>query len=530
MIDTVTRCGYASPAVQAQITHRRGDMAEAMPNPDQASALGHELAQLVGCPVYERSISPVAGGYVFLARAPEGRRLGLLSLDADTLGLELATRQVSWRGAEAVLGQGVLSHANLVRLRALLPWMAPVPVGPRKSAGFGDRLGLATPGHVRAMRRSPGVFPVFAQQSIREMERTGRTPEQVLDDATWGVLQEGWRAGYGADADHLKTTEDIDLCLSAGFVMFTFDPRDHVNDGAESASVDALRSAYEALPWARLRADPQSTYDRYVGQSWELGGRHLLVMTEMDLLRAACKYGRALAHLSELYQHLAAVVGSRPWEVEISVDETETPTRPAEHWFIARELRRLGVQWVSLAPRYVGRFEKGVDYIGDLHAFEQDWAWHVAIAQALGPYKLSVHSGSDKFSVYPLAARHAGELVHVKTAGTSYLEALRVIAEVDPAFFREILGFSRNRYDDDRATYHVSARKENVPLPADVPDADLPGLLDQFDARQVLHVAYGSVLDRFGRRLHTVLEQHEARYSAVLERHFARHLAPFRRA
>ena len=120
------------------------------------------------------------------------------------------------------------------------------------------------------------------------------------------------------------------------------------------------------------------------------------------------------------------------------------------------------------------------------------------------------------------------KLVHLKTAGTSYLEALRVIAEVDPPFFREILGFSRNRYDDDRATYHVSARKDNVPLPADVADADLPGLLDQFDARQVLHVAYGSVLDRFGRRLHTVLEQHEAHYIAVLEQHFARHIAPFR--
>jgi hypothetical protein len=181
-----------------------------------------------------------------------------------------------------------------------------------------------------------------------------------------------------------------------------------------------------------------------------------------------------------------------------------------------------------MAPRFVGRFEKGVDFIGDLDELDRNIARHAAVMQYFGGYKLSLHSGSDKFSVYPLAVRHAGGLVHLKTAGTSYLEALRVIAEVDPAFFREILAFSRNRYDDDRATYHVSAQKSNVPSPADVLDADLPGLLDQFDARQVLHVTYGSVLDRFDRRLHTILARHEERYSAVLEQHFARHLAPFR--
>ena len=127
------------------------------------------------------------------------------------------------------------------------------------------------------------------------------------------------------------------------------------------------------------------------------------------------------------------------------MDETETPTTPAEHVYFATELRRLGVQWVSLAPRYVGRFEKGVDYIGDLAAFTANFAIHAAIARTLGPYKLSLHSGSDKFSIYEIAARETQGFVHLKTAGTSYLEALRTVAQVQPDVLRDIYAYSLER-------------------------------------------------------------------------------------
>jgi hypothetical protein len=98
----------------------------------------------------------------------------------------------------------------------------------------------------------------------------------------------------------------------------------------------------------------------------------------------------------------------------------------------------------------VGTFEKGVDYIGNLDEFEQSFARHLAVSKTYGPYKLSLHSGSDKFSVYPIAARVAGELVHLKTAGTSYLEALRAIAKVNPGLFREVLIRSRALSDRPR--------------------------------------------------------------------------------
>jgi hypothetical protein len=234
-----------------------------------------------------------------------------------------------------------------------------------------------------------------------------------------------------------------------------------------------------------------------------------------------------------MYHYLARAAGSRPFELEVSVDETEQPTSHAEHVYIVTELKRLGVEWISLAPRYIGRFEKGVDYIGDLNAFEEDMARHAAIARQFGPYKLSLHSGSDKFSIYPIAMHQTRGLVHLKTAGTSYLEALRTIGAIDPAFFSEIFAFAREHYETDKASYHVSAQLERAPLPETV--RDWPGLLEQFDAREILHVTFGSVLTakmpdgalRFYNRLMDILRANPESYAANLEKHFVRHLAPF---
>ena len=103
-----------------------------------------------------------------------------------------------------------------------------------------------------------------------------------------------------------------------------------------------------------------------------------------------------MAHVARLYRHLLSALGDGDFEIEVSVDETESPRTHAQHVYIATELRRLGVNWVSLAPRYVGRFERGVDYIGDVAEFEEDVGVHAAIARTIspdGPYKLSLHSG-----------------------------------------------------------------------------------------------------------------------------------------
>jgi hypothetical protein len=266
------------------------------------------------------------------------------------------------------------------------------------------------------------------------MTRTERSPNNVMDDATWGIFQEGWRGAIGADADHLKTAADIDLCVAAGFTLFTFDPGAHVDPAADTDDETAVRAKFAALPWADLATTARDLQAAYIGKLIAVEDRDL-TLDEEALLRAAVKYARAVAHVAALYRHLTSVKSAEAIELEVSVDETDTPTSHAEHLFIARELRRLGVRWVSLAPRYVGRFEKGVDYLGDLAAFRADLAGHAAIAQALEPFKLSLHSGSDKFSIYGIAGDLTRRLVRRKTSGTSYLEALRAVAEF-PALFR----------------------------------------------------------------------------------------------
>jgi hypothetical protein len=506
------------------------------PSAADSTLLAEELRGLAEARVYHTSIAAVGGAVFFLARRAEERLLGILhtAQAAAAEEFEGQERAAHLNGQRLSFKLGPTSARNADALRRMLSYTAPRVVGLQKSFGFGDRLGLATPGHIRAVRGT-GVWPVFAQQSIREMERTERTPQQVMDDATWGVFQEGWHAGWGADADHLKAPDDIDRCVAAGFTWFTIDPGDHVDDGADTDSAAVLAGTFDALPWEVLDSSPQRWRDLYVDAAFDVGEGVALSLSEEELLRAATKYGRAVAHTAQMYRHLANRMGDRPFELEVSVDETETPTSIKEHFFVARELKRLGVEWTCLAPRYVGRFEKAVDYIGDLATFERQLIQHVAVARALGPYKLSMHSGSDKFGAYPPFARRAGDLVHVKTAGTSYLEALRAIAGIDPDLFREILGFAHQRYDSDKATYHVSADPSKAPTPEQLVNPELAGVLDGFDARQLLHVTYGSVLTaqdesgghRFHHRLLDTLRSHEEDYHRVLEEHFARHLAPF---
>ena len=464
-----------------------------------------------------------------LAQTSAGPQLAVLASSSPSV-LQVFEGKVS----ENLL-VGPLSPHNAAALRSHLPWLQPHPLGLQTSAGMGDRLGLATPGHVRAARAFQGkIAPIFAQQSIREMARTMRTPQQVMDDATWGTFAEGWQDGVGADADHLKTPEDIDACLAVGYTFFTIDPGAYVENRAETASLSELREMAEKLP-----PDMQPRATGLAGKNFELPlnlsqGNLSIHFYEITLLRAAVKYGGAVAHVSSMYQHLVQAAGQRPIELEVSVDETEQPTSHAEHLYIASELHRLGVQWVSLAPRYIGRFEKGVDYIGDVAAFEADLAGHAAIARQFGPYKLSLHSGSDKFSIYPAAMRQTGGLVHLKTAGTSYLEALRTIAAIDPPLFKEIYVFARQRYETDKASYHVSAELGRAPLPEALAPGDWPKLLDQFDAREILHVTFGSVLTekvnggwRFYDRLVGLLRANPEAYAANLEKHFIRHLQPF---
>ncbi|MCU0303512.1 MAG: tagaturonate epimerase family protein [Thermoanaerobaculales bacterium] len=369
----------------------------------------------------------------------------------------------------------------------------------------------------------------------RSLERTGRTPGEVMDAAFWAVLQEGWRSGFGADADHLKTPADVDRMAAAGFTMFTIDPGDHVVDAADHMGPDELEGAFEAVPWEGLETTRGEALDRYQSRQLDVAAELRLAPDGEDVRRAWVKYGAALAHAVVMYRHIASTMGDRRFEVEVSVDETASVTSAFEHYLVASELKRLGVALVGLAPRFVADFEKGVDFRGDLGVFQRTYLEHLSIAEALGPYKISIHSGSDKFSVYREIGLIGRGRVHVKTAGTSDLEALRTVALCEPGLFREILDFSRSIYERERRTYHESARLERVPAPATVADPSLPDLLDDDDARQVLHVTFRRVLAETGsdgkplfkNRIMDRLDADEETHERHLVRHFRRHLEAF---
>ena len=376
---------------------------------------------------------------LWLVATPQGKRLAVLAPFNSAL-------VKSFRGEVSELADGrlllscPLDPANARALRFALPNLQPAPLGLVTSAGFGDRLGLATPGHVRALDHVTRStiperisLPIFAQQSVRELARTGRSAEQVLADATWGAFEGGWRGPVGSGRRPPQDARRYRPFRRRRLLFFHHRPRRlcQFQRRRPGRGGPGAQGRHAALAGARSRACP-TCCSAWPASTFDLGNFRLALERE-QVLRAAVKYGAAVAHVTRLYRHLESK--GIPFELEVSVDETETPTTHAEHIYVASELQRLGVHWVSLAPRFVGRFEKGVDYIGDLDALAADLAGHAAVARALGPYKLSLHSGSDKFSVYPLAAAAAGGPagpgVHLKTAGTSLLEGLRTLAQVE---------------------------------------------------------------------------------------------------
>jgi hypothetical protein len=239
-------------------------------------------------------------------------------------------------------------------------------------------------------------------------------------------------------------------------------------------------------------------------------------------------YGDAARFAVRIYNEL---LRGRDVDFELSIDETAASTSPEAHRYVALELKKAGVTPTSLAPRFCGEFQKGIDYRGDLRAFEREFAVHAAIAREMG-YKLSVHSGSDKFSVFPIIFKETERRLHLKTAGTNWLEALRVVAKAEPGLFRGIARFALERLPEAKAYYHTTENVGNIPDIGALPDIELPSLLDHDDARQALHITYGLILtarDAAGKNLfkdaiYAALDAHEDAYYAALGERIGRHL------
>jgi hypothetical protein len=384
------------------------------------------------------------------------------------------------------------------------------------------------------------VKPFFAQQSIREMARTGRTPGQVLADAMRGMERGGYSGQHGADADHLKVPEDVDRTAAAGFTYYTIDPSEEVDPWTERYSFSELQERFNVV-----RSDVL-WFEKYRGRRITLGTGTIIDMNEQAVMRAAVKYGRAINRALRMAQRVDEVheAQGRPYEIELAVDETPQPTTLAEHWILAEQCLSRGMKMIALAPRFVGDFEKGMDYKGDVGVFERSLADHVAIMEQLGPYKLSLHSGSEKLSIFPALARLTKGKWHVKTSGTSYLEMLRVVARHDEQLFAEVIDFARAHYETERSMYHVSAVVNAVPAPKDVKDTRTLerlylGVWEDVKAgkgfaqpgRQILHCTFGSTLTdpTYGAAIRKIVEANPGTYTEVLTEHFAKHLEALNR-
>jgi hypothetical protein len=384
---------------------------------------------------------------------------------------------------------------------------------------MGDRIGMATAGHIRAARRFD-VSPVLAQQSIRELDFTARSFADVVSDASFLVFQEGFDRGYGADGDHLKTIPDIDRALAMGMPMITLDLTEVMKPQVADLSDTEVEAAFARLPSEfRRRVD-----EDYAGKSIELETGRI----EIDAAtahRCAAMYGDALAFSEKVNDHLKRRTGDR-YDLEISVDETTTPTLPSHHYFIARELEVRGVTVNSLAPRFIGEFQKAIDYIGDLAEFESQFRVHAEIARATGGYKVSVHSGSDKFSVYPVVGRETQMRLHLKTSGTSWLEGLRTIAQADPPLYRLIHQRAFDYFPEALKSYHITADIDSIASLEEKADAELPVFLDDPNCRQLLHISYGGLLrdPEVRERYFGSLHQHEQQHTRNLRNHMRKHL------
>ncbi|NDJ54070.1 MAG: hypothetical protein GYB68_13435 [Chloroflexi bacterium] len=467
------------------------------------------------------------GAAYWLEGHPDGsQQVGLLSADPAQLD-QFQGEAVPFRDGFLVK-HAAATEGSARALRNALPWLKPVPLGLATSFGFGDRLGLATPGHVQAIQAireqypDADIWPVFAQQSTRELGRTRRKWGEVMTAASFGAFEAGWQAGLGADAHRLRSPEDLNAALNAGFTTFTLDTNDHVDTAAELDDLKTIAFKLMRIDWETLNRTQADIEREYLNKEIDTG--FMVIRFDRELIvRTIVKLGNAITHIVRMVRHLQE--SGQPFEIAIAVDESERPLRHAEHVFLARELIRLNVDWVGIAPRFVGTFEKAIEYKGDLRHLERDLRGHAAIAQTYGPYKLRLQSGSDKFELYSLLADVSEGLLHVATSGTSYLEALRVVAAAHPDLMREIGALVRGRYGYDRRAYIVSGQVDQMPPMASLTDDQLPTLLDHPNTRQILHVTYGSVLDAFGDDLLETLRRHHADYTEGLRSHFVRHLS-----
>ena len=292
------------------------------------------------------------------------------------------------------------------------------------SLGVGDRFAHQAKAQLNAFllaqERGVEVIPVW-NKSNREHTIIGSEPANVRAAADAAVRELNWSKPYHVDADHIRR-ETVDRFFAASD-FYTLDVADSIGHPADHSAVAAFVTRHPELN----------------GTLFIPGIAEPFTTTKGDVERTAAKYLKAVQDAGAIYRKIAAAKGEGQFITEVSMDETDAPQTPPELLLILAALADENVPVQTIAPKFTGRFNKGVDYVGNLAQFEKEFRDDLAvIAFAIGKYglpsnlKLSVHSGSDKFSLYaPMrkAIRETGAGLHLKTAGTTWLEEVIGLAE-----------------------------------------------------------------------------------------------------
>ena len=395
------------------------------------------------------------------------------------------------------------------------------------SIGVGDRFAHQAKAQLQACllaaKQGVDVIPVW-NKSNREHTIIGSEPGSVLTAAVAAVRELGWKKPYHLDADHIRL-DTVDRFLAA-CDFYTIDVADSIGQPAEASAVKAFVEKHSGLD--------------------DFG------ITRSIIESVAAKYLKAVQDAGAIYRKIATAKGAEYFITEVSMDETDSPQTPPELLLILAMLADEGVPVQTIAPKFTGRFNKGVDYVGDLTQFEKEFREDLAvIALAIRKFglpaslKLSVHSGSDKFSLYPImrkAIREHGAGLHLKTAGTTWLEEVIGLAEAGGAgldMAKEIYAKALKKKDELCVPYASVIDIDTAKLPS---EAVVNGWTsEQFVAalrheptnpafnpslRQLLHVGF-KVAAQMGDRYLKMLEICEPSITRnVTSNLFDRHLKP----
>jgi len=407
----------------------------------------------------------------------------------------------------------------------------------RYTFGTGDRFAHQGKAQLLAIQKAReigiDVHPVW-NKSNREHSIIKSKPDDVRAEADSAVAALGFRGAYYVDADHigLKT---VDAFIS-GSDFFTLDVADFTGKAAEAGAIEAFSKAM----------------GEYRGSLSIPGIDRPLELTEEIIRGAATKFLLAVQEAGRIYRHVEERKGREDFVTEVSVDETDAPQNPVELFLILAMIAKERIPVQTIAPKFTGRFNKGVDYVGDLAQFEKEFDEDLCvIAFAIREFgladslKLSVHSGSDKFSIYPIINRlikkHDAGL-HVKTAGTTWLEEVIGLAESGGeglALVKEIYAQAHEHFEELAAPYStvIDIDPGKLPHPKSVrgwSSAQYADALRHVESsphydpnfRQLLHVGF-KVAAGMGKRFIAALEANEEIVGRnVTENLFYRHLQP----